>query len=541
VADGEVLVDPNGDLASTIRENQSLFASQFSKIRREARRQLISAAVDYSAGDSTSPKYPLSQQDFDPDNMRLFLAGHQPELFHPGVWFKNYFLSSLAKWGNGIPVNLIIDSDQCKSSSIMVPTGSVKQPVLQPIAIDEFQQSLPFENVPWRNIDYVKGFPHRVKKASGSLLGNESILNTYWNELDDLIQPDQPRGLAIARARQRVEQRNGLNNLEVPVSKICQEKPFFDFLEMILKSPLDFQAIHNECLHRFRSVNRLRSKTHPVPDLAKLDDWVETPFWIWSSEIQERRPLYAKASGNRVHLTDLDGIHIKLEKERLSEQLLECGASINATAQKPEHLSSVSIRPRALTTTLFVRLFIADVFVHGIGGAKYDALTDDIITRYFGVTPPNFITATSTNQLPFCLPLPADDEIKTINEQIRKTQVKPELCYRELEANAAKSGVASQYPSDWLQWAQKKAGLLSSVPQEGGRKTWHQEIQSLNSRLSEGLTWLRDDLIGKREMLQRQRDAFRLLKSREFSFVLHPQDLITKLGESATKVFSQCD
>ena len=37
----------------------------------------------------------------------------------------------------------------------------------------------------------------------------------------------------------------------------------------------------------------------------------------------------------------------------------------------------IRLRTRALTTTLFARYVLGDLFVHGIGGAKYDELGDD--------------------------------------------------------------------------------------------------------------------------------------------------------------------
>ena len=48
----------------------------------------------------------------------------------------------------------------------------------------------------------------------------------------------------------------------------------------------------------------------------------------------------------------------------------------------PEHSGkpdSRALRPRALTLTLFARLCVADFFIHGIGGGKYDEVTDRII------------------------------------------------------------------------------------------------------------------------------------------------------------------
>ena len=46
----------------------------------------------------------------------IFLAGHQPELFHPGVWFKNFALGDLARRYQATAVNLVIDSDTVKST-----------------------------------------------------------------------------------------------------------------------------------------------------------------------------------------------------------------------------------------------------------------------------------------------------------------------------------------------------------------------------------------------------------------------------------------
>ena len=53
---------------------------------------------------------------------------------------------------------------------------------------------------------------------------------------------------------------------------------------------------------------------------------------------------------------------------------------------------SIRLRTRALTTTMFARYFLGDLFIHGIGGAKYDELGDEISRRFFGIEPPGFLT-----------------------------------------------------------------------------------------------------------------------------------------------------
>ena len=53
----------------------------------------------------------------------LIVTGHQPELFHPGVWIKNFAAASIAAASGGVGLNLIVDNDVPKSSSIAVPTA----------------------------------------------------------------------------------------------------------------------------------------------------------------------------------------------------------------------------------------------------------------------------------------------------------------------------------------------------------------------------------------------------------------------------------
>ena len=51
----------------------------------------------------------------------LVVTGHQPELFHPGVWVKNFATAAIARAHGGLGLNLIVDNDLPKSASIRVP------------------------------------------------------------------------------------------------------------------------------------------------------------------------------------------------------------------------------------------------------------------------------------------------------------------------------------------------------------------------------------------------------------------------------------
>ena len=45
---------------------------------------------------------------------------------------------------------------------------------------------------------------------------------------------------------------------------------------------------------------------------------------------------------------------------------------------------------------MFTRYLLGDLFIHGIGGAKYDELGDEIARRFFGIEPPGFLTLSLT-------------------------------------------------------------------------------------------------------------------------------------------------
>jgi hypothetical protein len=59
------------------------------------------------------------------------------------------------------------------------------------------------------------------------------------------------------------------------------------------------------------------------------------------------------------------------------------------------------VRSRALTNTLYARLFLSDAFLHGLGGGKYDAVTDTIGNHFYGVEPPRYLVLSATLRLPF--------------------------------------------------------------------------------------------------------------------------------------------
>ena len=52
---------------------------------------------------------------------------------------------------------------------------------------------------------------------------------------------------------------------------------------------------------------------------------------------------------------------------------------------------------------MYLRLMVVDQFVHGIGGGRYDQVTDRLIELHFGLQPPRFAVTTATLIFPQAL------------------------------------------------------------------------------------------------------------------------------------------
>src|SRR5205085_9668892 len=104
------------------------------------------------------------------------------------------------------------------------------------------------------------------------------------------------------------------------------------------------------------------------------------------------------------------------------------------------------LRPRAVTLTMFVRLYLADLFVHGIGGGKYDELTDAIVASFFRVTPPAYAVVTGTLRLPFPSRPDYRDRILAERRHRRDWRWNPQL-FIEPERRKAVDALIASRPS----------------------------------------------------------------------------------------------
>ena len=133
--DGQTLVAPSWlALPDTVARNREQLSyvqydvqgRSLADLSAAARRGLLAKSLAYTSQYREVPDRWRNITSI--DGVPFLLSGHQPELFHPGVWYKNFVLGSLARKLDGVGIHLLIDSDTCRSASIRVPTGSVSEP-----------------------------------------------------------------------------------------------------------------------------------------------------------------------------------------------------------------------------------------------------------------------------------------------------------------------------------------------------------------------------------------------------------------------------
>lgn len=407
-----------------------------------------------------------------PVDAPLILAGHQPELSHPGVWVKNFALNGLARTLGGVPLNLVVDNDTLKSATLRFPIVHDRDPSsvrLESLAFDTFRGEVPYEDRRVESPGAFDAFADRARPLWQNW-GYEPLLPRVWSTVVRRA-PTALIGTRFTAARRHCEREWGCHNLELSVSRLAQTDAFGRFARHILNDLPRFRAAYNAAVRAYREANGIRSANHPAPDLAEG----EAPFWVRTGE------------GKRQRATPASEVR--------------------------------ALRPRALTLTLFARVCLGDFFIHGIGGGKYDEVTDSIIRDYFGIDPPAYQVLSATLHLPLrAFPSTPDDRARA------------ERRVRDLLWNPQRHLNAEQLARpDVKALAEAHAALARSEPPYGRhfeRKEWFREFQRIEDRLRPFVT---DQVPGAEAELARVRSevgANEILQRRDYSWVLYPEETL---------------
>jgi hypothetical protein len=454
----------------------------FGDLAREARSETLRIAEGYtrSLGLETIAGYASTAP--------VIASGHQPSMFHPGVAVKTMALARAGAQSGATPLFITVDHDDIDASAVSLPIVRDGRLVKTSHTLFPSARGRVLEKA---GVEGWEATRERLNEAvqlmdSPRLAGPHSAMGEFLRRLDDR-PPDSAKNyveLAILLRRAWERPVNG-GYLEIPVSLICQTRAFLHFAAAIMEDIEKFAGVYNAQLELYRKGHGLRYPANPFPNLGKSGDSWEAPFWTLAGDKREK--LYVTPAGR---LVTEDG-----------------SADVPISAITGGELP---IRPRAITLSLYMRLLVCDLFIHGVGGAKYDHVTDGIIGEYYGVTPPGYAVVSAT----FHADMPAEDpsaQIEGIKTRLRDIGQRPEH-----EPKLASSPLKLE-----------KETLVEAMGKPGAdRKALGIRIKELNRQMAGQLAPLADALNAELVTLGEIAREWDVKSFRDYPFFIHKPERV---------------
>lgn len=328
--------------------------------RAAIREQILNAAQSFTSSLSTvaaerNISLPAPSMQFD-EAAPLVMTGHQPLLYHSGLLFKEEMLNEFSRAQSALALSVAIDTDEVDSGRITWPAIEDGVLTVREDSLADRRDGMCCEQV---------------------LIQSDGILKICSSMMFDLArggmsQFHQPvvsamqlyaklEGLPIQVAHSIVRRAmTGHSHLEVPLSKIAALPEVQKFFAVVVADARGFAARYNHALAEHRAEHKIKNVANPFPDMEVGPDEVELPLWrIVGSSRQALRIAHA-------------------------------------AAVLP---SAAPLVPRGSIVTLLLRAFCADLFIHGLGGAKYDQFVDRFAGHWLGIELPAFVVASRTRYL----------------------------------------------------------------------------------------------------------------------------------------------
>jgi hypothetical protein len=321
------------------------------------------------------------------DAQPVVASGHQAELYHPGVWVKDVLANALAQRLDGQRYHFAVDTDSPKHLNVRWP--GYAEPLTDDAALT---------TAAWGGLldapspAHVADLERDLRDASRSW-HFQPMLGDFYSSMRRLSLEQPKLSDALTNATHELDWRLGLRHHAMVTSPLWMSDPYLVFAHHLLARARQVASDYNAALADYRAEQKIRTTTRPMPDVAAFDLSVEAPFWLDDLATGRRtRPSVFPVDGGWV-------LKLASGAEFVFYQGGDGWDAAQRLGQWLRH-NQVRLAPRALLLTCFLRLVVADEFIHGIGGGRYDQVTDRFIARHFGMAPPTFAVTTATVYFP---------------------------------------------------------------------------------------------------------------------------------------------
>lgn len=453
---GEVLCDPPyptwHEHLTANRAAVGTWPAALRERRTAAREEFLALAQTYTRALGIDAPEPA------PD-APIVLTGHQPELYHPGVWVKVFLLQRLAEDAGATAVDLVVDTDRAGAVGARLPwlgaPVEVRTVVLAEPGDATFAQSPVPDDA--QRADFRERGAEVLERLPAPALSHH--FGAYCDALDAAASRADDLGGMLTAARRAFEAPAGSWYLQAPVSSVAKLAAYRAWALDVLADAARFREVMNDALRSYRARTGTRSAAQPFPDLEQRGDRVEVPFWLLRDGTRER--VWVDAHG-ALYLGE--------------------GAAPDPAGTTVRDLGSRAgdavLAPKAITLTLFARLFLGDYFIHGTGGGRYDRVTDAVIRAYYGIEPPRFAVASMTLLLPLGAHVVTDEEVAALTQRLNRLEHNPDAMLDELEFDDDAEYARAHELAD------RKARLVREIAgPDADKKSIGAEIREVNGAL----------------------------------------------------------
>lgn len=448
------------------------------------------------------------------DRGPLIITGHQAEFYHAGVFAKNIAADWLARGLSGCAAFLMVDADTPKTTTVRYPAGSGDALRIAHAPIPGCDPHLGFEFQPpqaqssWRSFfDLLSNAEPNAEARPLAEFARTFVASAH--EYDKVSYCD---GIELAFAD--LEVRLGLGPIRyLRTSYLTAESEFGTFAAAMLLAPEACATAYNAAQQEFRVAHRVRTAARPVPPLIQVEDRWELPLWIVRTGGPRQR-LFVTSRNDRVALF-ADHVEIAEIPHAALRRAVDGGAFTEL------HAADWHFRPRALTLSAIARLLLADLFIHGIGGAKYDEVTENWIRRWLGVELAPLCCVTATLRLPLARNGDARRRLAQDRKRLRDAAYNPQRYFPDLPTALLERRAALIAASDEL----RRRGSRDRT----ARHRIYREIRALNSELVRAGASAFAGLESEVSHQQKRLLQHQIENDREYFVGLHPREELEQL------------
>jgi hypothetical protein len=360
---------PYTEWQTILRRNQMVLDATWAQLGQsrvaDIRREALAKARSYTQSlqdlaKSLTIELPSFRLDLGKDNVQpIIMTGHQPVIYHPGLARKERAAAQFIRDCGGVGIHVVIDSDEGDAGMLVWPrvhNGSL-----------ELKRASLAEEVTKAETGIYRAQRLRHADAIADIFVElqedlrQSSLQQLLGRVGDVARvytalAGQPVAAAHSIVRWSL---CGRSWLEVPLSDLVVDSTLENVIRDFVADGDRLSSCYNSALTVYRKEHKIDNLANPFPNLKVTTVGSELPFWRVSGE--KREPCF-----------------------------LEGGQAASAHE---------TLFPRGAITTLLLRGYCSDLFIHGLGGARYDRFVNSLAQQYLGVRLPDFVVASETRYL----------------------------------------------------------------------------------------------------------------------------------------------